>query len=878
MKKQVVKLAVLLIAITLSTSLMAQMTLEFNTSLSDGTTVTLPLYGIVNVTVDWGDGNSEPFTTTGNKDHTYTTEGIYTVNISGSLSQFGNGYYNYDNAEKLIRVTSFGNLGLTSLFGAFRGTTNLEEVPADLPSEITDISYSFYNTGKVTIIGLNHWDVGSVTNMNYMFFGALAFNQDIGGWDVSSATSMYGMFRNAHAFNQDISDWDVSIVANMKFMFNSATSFNQNIGGWDVSSVTDISGMFGSATSFNQDIGGWDVSSVTDISSMFNSATSFNQDISGWDVSSVTDISSMFNSATSFNQDIGGWDVSSVNKMINMFDEATTFNQDIGGWDVSSVSIMGSMFYNATSFNQDIGGWDVSSVISMRYMFRNAASFTHDIGGWDVSSVWDMTRMFNSATSFNQDIGGWDVSNVTHMVSMFAGATAFNQNIGFWDVSSVTDMSNMFAGATAFNQNIVSWDVSSVADMKSMFNSATAFNQDIGGWNVSNVTSMFAMFYQATSFNQNIDGWDVSSVTNMISMFYKATAFNHDIGGWDLGSVTDMQQMFRHATSFNQDIGGWDVSSVTNMWLMFYEAISFDQDIGSWDVSIVTDMSDMFYGVTLSTANYDALLIGWDALDLQNNVTFSGGNSKYSNGAASIARANIIAIDNWTITDGGLASINLEVTALLEGPFNGVNMNAYLGSHIALNQPYNMAPWNYSGSEIVGTIPNVNVVDWVLVDLRDAPSAIFATSGTSIEKQAAFILSDGSVVSLDGYSNLHFPVSIDQNLYVVIWHRNHLGIMSKNALISSGGVYSYNFTNGMDKVYGYAAGHKELAPGVWGMFSGDGDHDGTISIGDKSSTWENQAGTSGYIFSDYNLDGESNNIDKDEYWFPNIDESSQVPE
>ena len=57
--------------------------------------------------------------------------------------------------------------------------------------------------------------MSSVTNMNLMFWGASAFNQDIGGWDVSSVT-------------------------NMNRMFVSATAFNQNIGGWDnVSSVTD---------------------------------------------------------------------------------------------------------------------------------------------------------------------------------------------------------------------------------------------------------------------------------------------------------------------------------------------------------------------------------------------------------------------------------------------------------------------------------------------------------------------------------------------------------------------------------------------------------------------------------------------------------------
>ena len=64
-------------------------------------------------------------------------------------------------------------------------------------------------------------------------------------------------------------------------------------------------------------------------------------------------------------------------------------------------------------------------------------------------------------------------------------------------------------------------------------------------------------------------------------------------------------------------------------------------------------MSGMFLNATLSTSNYDALLIGWSALTLQNGVTFHGGNSKFSTGAAATARQNLIDNFSWTITDGG---------------------------------------------------------------------------------------------------------------------------------------------------------------------------------------------------------------------------------
>ncbi|MDD2550764.1 MAG: hypothetical protein PHD00_11785 [Bacteroidales bacterium] len=141
MKKQ---LLLILTALMLSLGASAQMVLQFDTNLSDGTTVTLPLYGPVNVTVDWGDGSSNTYTTAGNKNHTYATEGVYTVEISGSLTQFGNGFTATPNIDKLVGVTSFGDIGLTSLHGAFIDAINLIEVPTIFPATVNSTAAMFY--------------------------------------------------------------------------------------------------------------------------------------------------------------------------------------------------------------------------------------------------------------------------------------------------------------------------------------------------------------------------------------------------------------------------------------------------------------------------------------------------------------------------------------------------------------------------------------------------------------------------------------------------------------------------------------------------------------------------------------------------------------
>ena len=592
----------LLTALMLSWSANAQMILEFNTNLSDGTTITLPLYGDVDVTVDWGDGDSNTYTTAGNHEHEYTAEGIYTVSISGTLERFGNSNPITPNVDKIVRVTSFGDIGLTSLYCAFKRAANLVEMPVELPS--------------------------TVRNLGNMFFAASNFNFDISSWDVSQVTDMSYMFCAATKFNQDISKWNVASVTNTNTMFSSAEAFNQNIGGWDVSKLTDMTAMFSNATSFNQDISSWDVSSVTSMERMFSSAKAFNQNIGGWDVSKVTNMSDMFSYATSFNQDISSWNVSAVTNMEGMFYSAVVFNQDIGRWDVSNVTNMNIMFSSASSFNQDIGTWDVSGVNNMYQMFRYATSFNQNIGGWNVSGVTDMTEMFFEATSFNKEIGNWDVSKVNKITGMFNGAKSFNQDINSWKLSEVTSMYEMFRYATSFNQNIGNWDVSKVTNMNSMFLGCTSFNQDISSWKVNNVIYMHNMFSSANAFNQDISSWNVSKVTHMPGVFSNATSFNQDISDWDVSSLTTMEKMFAGATAFNQDISSWDVSKVTSMY-------------------------EMFNGVTLSTDNYNNLLIGWAGQTVKNTVPFHGGKSKYSPGEAADARAVLTGTYSWKITDGG---------------------------------------------------------------------------------------------------------------------------------------------------------------------------------------------------------------------------------
>ena len=223
-------------------------------------------------------------------------------------------------------------------------------------------------------------------------------------------------------------------------------------------------------------------------------------------------------------------------------------------------------------------------------------------------------------------------------------------------------------------------------------------------------------------------------------------------------------------------------------------------------------------------------------------------------------------------------ALTIDLAAFLEGPFNGTNMNTSLntGGLLPLAQPYNAAPWNYAGTESVASIP-ANAVDWVLLELRDAADAISATDATVIDRQAAFVLADGTVVATDGASYPEFGGSVSQNLFVLIYHRNHLAVMSANPVTQSGGLYSWNFTTGSEKGYGDTAGQNEISTGIWGLVGGDADANGTIGASDKTA-WASEAGSNGYTGSDFDMNTQVNNVDKNDIWVENNTKTSQVPE
>lgn len=334
--------------------------------------------------------------------------------------------------------------------------------------------------------------------------------------------------------------------------------------------------------------------------------------------------------------------------------------------------------------------------------------------------------------------------------------------------------------------------------------------------------------------------------------------------------------------------------------------------------------------------------------------------------------------------------VNIKVN--LQGAYNPLTGGMTIAAlnnlgYIPLSQPYSGTPWNYTGTESVVSIPNVNIVDWILIELRtslgynqttfqelsivgvadisnslngkywllpsttttyclwystgtgidpaipgttskkvtittgaSSTSVINATvaiinaiqensinvfssgrSGTTlsvanlvsgnyfssanvgtsgftsltiltpiifrtftqnaVSKRAAFILTNGRIVDLDGVSNLNFPdIASVGTYYVTVRHRNHLTITS--SVLINGNALLYDFSIAQLQAYGTNPMFAE-SDSTFSTYGGDcnGNNiiEGQLSLpynADKLIQ-NTQNGFNGYLSSDINLEGSS---------------------
>jgi len=313
---------------------------------------------------------------------------------------------------------------------------------------------------------------------------------------------------------------------------------------------------------------------------------------------------------------------------------------------------------------------------------------------------------------------------------------------------------------------------------------------------------------------------------------------------------------------FNTRGNGWPanptVSSVES-------GLPADLEDGKNAIGVTSHADDWVYDCSVSTADKATLLAA-----LANIDKWTGGES-------------VNAAPNCGVTIGSAAptSATVAATAFLEGAYNGSSLNTTINGSIPSTQPYSGATYNNHAGTESASAP-AGAVDWVLVELREAGSAAAALNSTKVGSVAGFLMSDGSIKATDGTSNLTVSLSgnTGSDFFVVVYHRNHLPIMSAAAVSESSGAYTIDFTSSSANTYQNTTALASLSGSKFGMPAGDLDQDGDIDATDLS-TWRSNNGTAFSYGSngaaDFNLDGVINAVDRNEFHQKNTSKTRRVP-
>jgi surface protein len=262
-----------------------------------------------------------------------------------------------------------------------------------------------------------------------------------------------------------------------------------------------------------------------------------------------------------------------------------------------------------------------------------------------------------AATAYSIEISGtligWEFDNI-------GDSDHLMRDITQWGIFRPGNNGNWFKGCHSLTVSATDrLNMSGVTDANEAFQLCQALTTipSINNWDWSNVTSLYGTWHSCSVFNQDLSGMNLTTaLVNLGYTFYGNTLFNGDITTWPTDNVTTMTWMFYSAPAFNQNISVFHTSKVASFDFTFRDDIAFDQDLSALDFTGVTTANGMFFGVTLSTANYSALLIALAAQDVNDGVVFGGGSSLYSAGDAATARAHLVDVEtghSWVITDGG---------------------------------------------------------------------------------------------------------------------------------------------------------------------------------------------------------------------------------
>ena len=601
-----------------------------------------------------------------------------------NIPTIGSGY-NYsvdcDGANPGTNVSPLNQTGSYTCNYALAGTYKLRI--SDNSGAGTGFPRIYFNNygDRLKITSLDQWGTGKWTNMTFAFFGASNMVVPAADTpDFSAVTSMFGMFRNVSAANPNTTNWDTSSVTSMSYMFEGATSANPDTSGWNVEAVNFMTNMFSGVTlplaSYDAILIGFDAQTLNPSlsfhggNSKYCNATSARTNMinsDGWSISDggrdcssegAPDLQAASDTGFSDSDDITdvklpSFDVlcSQAGNIITLYSDNPATNTSIGTHSCITAAIetitastsLGIATHNISVTETNLGVESAHSQTLILTVVDNSLNldFVITVNTNNLSTGSSLATQFTIPT-FG---GGYNYS---------VDCDAANPGINVSPLNQTSFYTCDYALAGTYKLRISDNSGAGTGFPRIYFKNSgdklkiTSLDQ----WGTGQWTSMGEAFYGASNMSvPAVDIPDFSAVRSMYSMFYFASAADPDTSNWDTSSVWYMDNMFNGASAANPNTSNWNTAAVTDMNGMFRGATSANPDTSNWNVEAVFSMNSMFLGVTLPTASYDAMLIGFNAQDLQSGRSLHGGNSNYCNAAS--ARTNMISSDGWTITDGG---------------------------------------------------------------------------------------------------------------------------------------------------------------------------------------------------------------------------------
>lgn len=218
----------------------------------------------------------------------------------------------------------------------------------------------------------------------------------------------------------------------------------------------------------------------------------------------------------------------------------------------------------------------------------------------------------------------------------------------------------------------------------------------------------------------------------------------------------------------------------------------------------------------------------------------------------------------------------LSLKVLLEGGF------AYSSTNLMVSYPVALFPRDASGyytspycDQKVAVMPSIatpaegDITDWIYIQLRDVSN--IGNLFESIDSVSAIVRQDGTVFSMDGKPYVTFKNLAKTKYHVVVTHRNHVGVMSKEPIELKTSVASLpstpliDFTNlALVYVSDPTIPVMYLLPdGRAALFVGDVTEDGFITVPDANEIIFNMSSTTSDVYrpSDLDFDGVVNASD-----------------